>query len=251
MSQAVCSQPRSAVQIKNAASQPDGRIVPAAARNGNSAHSQPSRGARSAAASDLTRLLDADAVDLRDVGDAVRVHPELEALVLKLCDFLALSPGVPVSSVEEAAIVLGKDRLRIVVHAWSVNQWAEEAARGPQPEFSDVTMNHQESTAVPAAGAAMTEERHTRFLSTEFSAELLGLANFFHWARRDAVSFVNSSGENYAHRLDLELRQAAQLTNLLVRDLLSLVSSVNPAGLSPEQEAMLQEILQEILQVRS
>jgi len=244
MSQAVCSQPRSAVQFKNAPLQPDASIVSTAARNGNSAHSQPSRGARSAAASDLNRLLDADAVDLRDVGDAVRIHPELEALILKLCDFLALSPGVPVASVEEAAIVLGKDRLRIVVHAWSVNQWAGEAARGPQAGFSDVTMHHQESAPVPTAGAATTEERHTRFLSAEFSTEMLGLANFFHWARRDAVSFVNRAGENHVHRLDLELRQAAQLTDLLVRDLLSLVSLVNPADLSPEQQAMLQEILQ-------
>lgn len=244
MSQAVCSQPRSAVQFKNAPLQPDAGIVSTTARNGNSAHSQLSRGARSAAASDLNRLLDADAVDLRDVGDAVRIHPELEALILKLCDFLALSPGVPVASVEEAAIVLGKDRLRIVVHAWSVNQWAGEAARGPQAGFSDVTMHHQESAPVPTAGAATTEERHTRFLSAEFSTEMLGLANFFHWARRDAVSFVNRAGENHVHRLDLELRQAAQLTDLLVRDVLSLVSLVNPADLSPEQQAMLQEILQ-------
>jgi hypothetical protein len=244
MSQAVCSQPRSSVQTKNAPSQPDTSIVPTVARNGNSAHRQPSQGARSAAASDLTRLLDADAVDLRDVGDAIRIHPELESLVLKLCEFLALSPGVPVSSAEEAAIVLGKDRLRIVVHAWSVNQWVGEAARGSQPEIPEGTTHHEESSPVPTARAAMAEGRHTTFLSTEFSAEILGLANLFHWARRDAVSFVNSRGENYAHRLDLELRQAAHLTNLLMRDLLCLVSLVNPADLSPEQEAMLQEILQ-------
>jgi hypothetical protein len=182
MSEAVYSQARSSVRTKSRSSQPDAGIVPTAARDSGSARRQPSQYARSVAASDLTMLLDADAVDLRDVGDAIRVYPELQSLVLKLCEFLALSPGVRISSVEEAAIVLGKDRLRIVVHAWSVNQ--------------------------------------------------------------DAVSFENSTGENCRRRLDLELRQVTHLSNLLVRDLLSLVSLVNPADLSPEQEAMLQHILQ-------
>jgi hypothetical protein len=206
----------------------------------NSAHGQPSRDARSATASDLIRLLDADAVDLRDVGDAIRVHPELESLVLKLCDFLALSPGVPVSSVEEAAIVLGKDRLRIVLRAWFANQWTGERSREPGPEIPEVSQRSPESGH---ALKGTTEGRHATFLSAEFSAEILDLANFFHWTRRDAVSIVNRVGDDFSHRLDLELRKAAHLTNLLVRDLLPLVSLVNPVDLSPEQEAILQEVL--------
>jgi HDOD domain len=156
-------------------------------------------------------MLEADAVDLRDVGDAIRIQPELEVLVLNLCNSLALSPGVPVSNAEEAVIVMGKDRLRIVVQAWSVNQWTGDDRNAPRPETS---------------------------------AEILGLANCFQWARRTVVSLANSGDEYHRHRLDLELKQATRLTNLLVKDLLILVSSMNPAGLTARQEAVLQEILQ-------
>ena len=245
MSREVCSQARSSVRSTNALSQPDRTAFSTAARNSESTRSQPSQRARRTTAADLTRLLDADAVDLRDVGDAIRVHPELEATVLKLCEFLALLPGIPVATVEEAAIVLGKDRLRVVVHAWSVSQWSGDARcrsqAGIAADIPDYAVRSQTNEAAPAAIAA---ERRKHFLSSEFSAEILHLAQLFHWTRGDAVSFANNAGEDYTHRLDLELKHAAHLTNLLVRDLLSLVSLVEPADLSPEQEALLEEILQ-------
>jgi hypothetical protein len=241
MPQAVCSQPRSSVQPQSGNSHLDSRVLSTVARDSNSAHGQSSQGARSATASDLIRLLNADAVDLRDVGDAIRLHPELESLVLNLCDFLVLSPGVPVASVEEAAIVLGKDRLRIVVHAWSANPWTGDSSLEPQPEIPDGARRRPESSHA-LTGAA--KGRHAPFLSTEFSAEILDLANFFHRTRCDAVSIGNSVGGDFGHCLDLELRQAARWTNLLVRDLLPLVSLANFVDLSPEQEAMLQEVLQ-------
>jgi hypothetical protein len=241
MRQAVCSQPRGSAETRSGTSHVGSGMLSSVARNSNSAHGQPSPGACSASVSDLITLLDADAVDLRDVGDAIRLHPELESLVLKLCAFPALSPGVPVSRVEEAAIVLGKDRLRIVVRAWSANQWTSDRSRESAPEIPEVAQRGPEGSPAPTASA---EGRHAAFLSTGYSEEILDLANFFHWARRDAVSFANSAGDDFSHRLDLELRNTAHLANLLVRDLLPLVSLVNPVDLSPEQEAILQEILQ-------
>jgi hypothetical protein len=244
MPQGVCSQPRGSVPTRSGTSHLDSSMLSSVARSSNSGPGQPAQGACSATASDLITLLDADAVDLRDVGDAIRLHPELESLVLKLCAFPALSPGVPVSRVEEAAIVLGKDRLRIVVRAWSANQWMGDRSREPGPEIPEVSQRGPEGSPALTGSA---EGRHAAFLSTEFPAEILDLANFFHWTRRDAVSFVNSAGDDFSHRLDLELRKTAHLANLLVRDLLPVVSLVNPVDLSPEQEA----ILQEILRVRS
>lgn len=75
--------------------------------------------AHRAAVSKLTTLLEADPVALADIGEAIRAHADLESLVMRLCGSLALTCGIPVSSVEEAAIVLGKDRLNILVRAWS------------------------------------------------------------------------------------------------------------------------------------
>jgi hypothetical protein len=191
------------------------------------------------------QLLHADAVDLRDVGDAIRVHPGLESLVLELCEFLALSPGVPVASVEEAVIVLGTDRLRTVVHAWSDYQWSGDAFDEPQRETPAQIPNvATRSRASSPASAGSTAGRRTLFLSNELSDLIIELANLFHWTRRDGVSFVNSAGENYAHRLELELKRATRLTDLLVRDLLSVVSLAGTEDLSQEQEALLQEILQ-------
>ena len=241
MSQLVCGQPRSTDPAKNAFPHSESSTHSTADRNGNSVADRSSNGGRRAAAASLMRLLEADAVDLRNVGDAIRVHPELESLVLELCNLLVLAPEDPASSVEEAAIVLGKERLRTVVHVWSANQWAGEVGLGPQPANRDVAAGNQNSGRVPGG---TIDGRPASFLWSEFSAEVLDLASFFHWARRDLVSFVNGGGENHARRLDLELRHASHLTDLLVRDLLSLISLLNPAVLSPEQEAAFLETSQ-------
>jgi len=243
MSQAACSQPRDAVQTKNRPSRPDSSRLSTVARHNDSGRGQPWEHARSAATSDLIRLLAADAVDLREVGDAIRVHPELESLVLQLCDFLVLSPGVPVSSVEEAAIVLGKDRLRIVVHAWSLNRCTGDACSAPQSGIAELAAEHQENGAAPAP---MTDNVLTPFLSAEFSEEILKLANLFHWVWRDALSVASGAGENHAAGVDNELKQAALLTNLLVRDLLSLVSTLKLTDMNSEQEAVPPEIVQDL-----
>jgi hypothetical protein len=242
MAQAVCSQPRDAVQTKNRAFRPDSNTLSAVARYNGSECSQPWQRTLGAAAPDLIKLLAADAVDLREVGDAIRAHPELESLVLRLCDLLALSPGVPVSSVEEASIVLGKDRLRIVVHVWSLNRWKGDDRSASQPGIPEEVTEPQENGAAPSV---MTEGLLTPLLSAELSAEILGLASLFHWVRRDALSFATSAGEKRAAEAESEPKHAALLTNLLVRDLLSLVSALKHTDLKSEQEAVLQEILQD------
>jgi len=68
----------------------------------------------------LNSLLEAEPVDLGHISDEIRVHPELEELVIRLSGSLALAPGNSVSSIEEAVIVLGTDRLRVVVRMWSL-----------------------------------------------------------------------------------------------------------------------------------
>jgi hypothetical protein len=241
MSQVLCSQPRSTARSKHVISHTESSIHSTAARNDSSTHGASPQRVRRAAAADLRRLLDADAVDLRSVGDAIRIHPELESLILKLCDLLVLTSEDPASSVEEAAIVLGKERLRIVVQAWSANRWTDKDRIEPQTENLQATPSSQSSGAVPAG---VIVGRPARFLSSEFSAEILELDNLFQSARRDVVSFLDTGGESCGRRLDRELRQAAHLTDLLVRDLLSLISLTSPAIPSPRQEPVLQDGLQ-------
>jgi HDOD domain len=96
---------------------------------------QPARGYSSIAiqrdaVSKLTRLLEADPVDLAEAGDAIRALPDLEAVLLKLCDSPTLASGIAVCNAEEAAIVLGKDRLRILVRTWSARQLGDGSCSG-------------------------------------------------------------------------------------------------------------------------
>jgi HD-like signal output (HDOD) protein len=72
--------------------------------------------------SELDSLFCAQPVDLKQVSEAVRARPDLEALVLRLTDSLELSPDVPIATVEEAAVVLGRDRLRVLLHTWVLAQ---------------------------------------------------------------------------------------------------------------------------------
>jgi HD-like signal output (HDOD) protein len=71
---------------------------------------------------ELDSLFCAQPVDLKRVSEAVRARPDLEALVLRLTDSLELSPDVPIATVEEAAVVLGRDRLRVLLHTWALAQ---------------------------------------------------------------------------------------------------------------------------------
>jgi HDOD domain-containing protein len=73
-------------------------------------------------AEELENLLAASPVDLKRVGDAVRVHPDFEALVLRLAVSLALSEDIPPATVEEAVVVLGTARMRVLVHLWAMSQ---------------------------------------------------------------------------------------------------------------------------------
>jgi len=73
-------------------------------------------------AEELENLLAASPVDLKRVGDAVRAHPDFEALVLRLAVSLALSEDIPPATVEEAVVVLGTTRMRVLVHLWAMSQ---------------------------------------------------------------------------------------------------------------------------------
>lgn len=67
----------------------------------------------------LRDLLISAPIDLSGISDEIRRHPDLESLILRLGVSLALSPDEPLNTVEEAVVVLGTTRLRVLIDLWS------------------------------------------------------------------------------------------------------------------------------------
>src|ERR1700723_3829723 len=70
-------------------------------------------------ASRLGSLLDDGAMDLAQISDAIRACPDFERLGLRRSNSLNLSFEPRIVNVEEAAVILGKDRLKVLLETWS------------------------------------------------------------------------------------------------------------------------------------
>jgi HD-like signal output (HDOD) protein len=73
---------------------------------------------------DLNALLSTPSVDLKKVGKVIRTDPSLSAQVLRLCNSALFGLRRRVLSIEQAAILLGTERLRTLVLTCSVMQFA-------------------------------------------------------------------------------------------------------------------------------
>lgn len=67
-------------------------------------------------------LLGSAPADLAKISDAIRSYPDLENLIIRTVALLPVSPSDSVWSIEEATIVLGTDRLRVLVGIWLLTQ---------------------------------------------------------------------------------------------------------------------------------
>src|ERR1700737_960147 len=81
---------------------------------------------------DLNALLSNPSVDLKKVGAVIRTAPSLSAEVLRLCNSALFGLRRRVISIEQAAVMLGTERLRTLVLACSVMQFAGKRLNGPQ-----------------------------------------------------------------------------------------------------------------------
>lgn len=153
----------------------------------------------------LAELLAEDPVDLTNVSDEIRSQPSLAAAVKRIAASLQLLPQGSVSSVEEAAIVLGTERLRVLLHAWPTFEKAQER------DMSGV--GNPGATVGVSSGAAWTPE--SVYLAS--FARLLGLVS---------GHALDSSGEaRVAASGGVAL---AELTETLVRDFLALIPRIDP-----------------------
>src|SRR5271165_3138454 len=73
---------------------------------------------------DLNALLSSPTVELKRVGKVIRTDPSLSAQVLRLCNSALFGLRRRVLSIEQAAILLGTERLRTLVLTCSVMQFA-------------------------------------------------------------------------------------------------------------------------------
>jgi HD-like signal output (HDOD) protein len=73
---------------------------------------------------DLNALLGNSSVDLKKVGAVIRTDPSLSAQVLRLCNSALFGLRRRVISIEQAAVLLGTDRLRTLVLTCSLMQFA-------------------------------------------------------------------------------------------------------------------------------
>jgi hypothetical protein len=147
-----------------------------------------------------------------------------------------------VCSAEEAAIVLGKDRLRILARSWSTMQLREPARCGNcAGDVSDVRHEYRSDDAGNVWGA----RPHT----AEITPEALYLANFLRSCGADAASLLRGYAETKSAAPSFTASNfapepSAGVTSLLARDLLLLMPFVENITLTPEQRAALLEMLQ-------
>lgn len=73
---------------------------------------------------DLNALLTSPSVDLKKVGKVIRTDPSLSAQVLRLCNSALFGLRRRVISIEQAAVLLGTERLRTLVLTCSIMQFA-------------------------------------------------------------------------------------------------------------------------------
>ena len=161
---------------------------------------------KSEAAIRLMGLLFAAPFDLAAICDEIRSHSRLEELVTRLGSLLGTSPEAPISSVEEAVIVLGTDRLRVLIDLWS-------AGEVPSAEIDRAQERH-------AAGAALAPSSGT--------PEMQYLANFIRCLGLDSLDSPLPLAHPASGPSHISSNQMVALTDLFMRDFFSLLPVVQP-----------------------
>lgn len=154
------------------------------------------------------KLLSSEPVDLTKISSEIRAHPEMETLATRLLVSLALSPGSSALSIEEAAVSLGTDRLRVLVYMWSLLQ-----RKPPAASFWE---------AKAPAGTSL-ESKKPDGSPRAATPESLYLSSFVHWLGLDLKSQAPGSHRDPRLNRGLYAERIAGLTETLAHDFLSLL----------------------------
>jgi hypothetical protein len=179
----------------------------------------------------LDVLLRAEPVSLSRVSDEIRAHPDLAFMIMKLGESLAVPLDIPPCTIEEATIGLGTDRLRVLVYALSLlDEPAGQVAR-PQDHTG-------ESSGVPALrnAPATSGQPSTRF-GEAGNLEALYLAGFLHWLGLDSRAALAAGDAPSFARPTIHATQICGLTDVFMRDFITLIPFLEPALLNSVQKA--------------
>jgi HDOD domain len=176
----------------------------------------------------LAELLAEDPVDLARVSDEIRAQPALAAMVQRVAASLQLSPEGSARSVEEAAVVLGTDRLRILLHAWPVFEKARQGkpAEGTAPNNA-ATQAGQAGAALVAGDAGASQDAWT--------PESLYLASFVRFLKTGDAAEAIPPEELGMSAGGAARSEVAEMTEMLVRDFIALIPSIDPRVMGARQ----------------
>jgi hypothetical protein len=161
----------------------------------------------------LTTLLNAAPVDLCRVSGEMRAHPDLQALVMRLACYLSFSPDTVGTTIEEAVVVVGTDRLRVLVYLWSLLR--------QRPVADDLR-----DPIASKSASAKPSRRNSRGHAASHR-EMSCLANFLE-------SLGVASGRPRQRRSPgvpprFQEAEFFELTDMLVRDIVSFIPQIEPA----------------------
>jgi hypothetical protein len=163
-------------------------------------------------AASLTALLSAAPVDLCRVSAQMRTHPDLQALVVRLAGYLSFSPDTSGISIEESVVVLGTDRLRVLVYLWSL-LWQQRHENKRRDPVRSRTSSPKSPKSLPGGRAVL-------------HAEMVRLSNFLESLALDG----NPAPPPQAPTVPQPAQESEfyELTNMLIRDIVSLIPLSEP-----------------------
>lgn len=161
----------------------------------------------------LSALLSAAPVDLARISEHIRSHAEISGLMITLAESLLLSAESTIT-IEEAAVMLGTDRLHVLARMWSIIEQYGEADRSEKR--SNLT-------------ADARDDRPTSCIQgVNWAAQTLYLATFLRCLGLDSPESELPGDRAQSARQIWQAEDFADLRNVLMRDFLALLPSLDP-----------------------
>lgn len=181
----------------------------------------------------LDRALSASPVDLCCIAEEMCAQPQFATMVMRLASSLLVSPEKSATTIEEAVVALGTDRLRALLHIWS---------RYRQRRIADSVPSQSGSMAPgvsPVVSAGVPNDKLFVSQEGEATPEPLFLATFLRDLGSDASA---PSVASIAARLLASAGQASEFSELsdLFRDCVSAaprISSVTSESIDSQTVA--------------
>src|SRR5215831_11513890 len=161
--------------------------------------------ARSEAQAHFSQLLFSNPIDLARVAAEVRSQPGLESLVMRLSASLVLSTDGPPATLEEAVVVLGTERLWILIDLWS------------SPEHNSVRQN----IALPESIGQSADH-----LTPSNTLESRYISNFLRSVRSMGQESAGLTPAPWNSKMSPD--QIFAFTDLFMRDFFSLLPAIHP-----------------------